>query len=105
MSKEKLKKELHTLIDNTEDEELLNMVKEDIVSYQKESKKDLDDLSDLSPEERQELQELAAEDPDMDTITYEEFKQHMDEWHSKLLQRKDLKKSNKITRVSGKGME
>ena len=92
MSKEKLKKELHSLIDNTDDEELLNMVKEDIVAYQKESKKGFDDLSDLSPEDRLELEELAAEDIDKDTITYEEFKQHLDEWHSKLLQRKDLKK-------------
>ncbi len=91
MSKEKLKKELHALIDNTEDEELLNMVKEDIVTYQTESKKEFDDLSDLSPEDRQELEELAAEDPMKDTVSYEEFKQHLDEWHSKLLQRKDLK--------------
>ncbi|MBK9533062.1 MAG: hypothetical protein IPO42_14975 [Chitinophagaceae bacterium] len=41
MSNEKLKKELHALIDNTEDEELLNMVKEDIIAYQTESKKNL----------------------------------------------------------------
>ena len=91
MSKEKLKKELHTLIDNTEDEELLNMVKEDIVAYQTESKKEFDDLSDLSPEDRQELEELATEDIDKDTITYEEFKQHLNEWQSRLSQRKGLK--------------
>ena len=91
MSNEKLKKELHTLIDNTEDEELLNMVKEDIVAYQTESKKEFDDLSDLSPEDRQELEELATEDIDKDTITYEEFKQHLNEWQSRLSQRKGLK--------------
>ncbi|MBK8496534.1 MAG: hypothetical protein IPL50_17210 [Chitinophagaceae bacterium] len=84
MSNEKLKKELHTLIDNTEDEELLNMVKEDIVAYQKKSKKNYDDLSDLSPEDRQELEELAAEDPEKDTIPYEELKKEMNEWISKL---------------------
>ena len=82
MNNEKLKKELHALIDNTEDEELLNMVKEDIIAYQTESKKDptaigFDDLSDLSPEDRQELEELATEDIDKDTITEEEFTQHI----------------------------
>jgi hypothetical protein len=41
MNKEKLKKQLHTLIDNTEDEELLQMVQEDIVSYQTDVKKGL----------------------------------------------------------------
>ena len=91
MNNEKLKKELHTLIDNTEDEGLLNMVKEDIVAYQTESKKEFDDLSDLSPEDRKELEELATEDIDKDTITYEEFKQHLNEWQSRLSQRKGLK--------------
>ena len=91
MNNEKLKKELHALIDNTEDEELLNMVKEDIVAYQTASENGFDDLSDLSPEERQELEELAAEDPMKDTVTYEEFKQHLNEWQSGLSQRKDLK--------------
>lgn len=84
MSKEKLKKELHLLIDNTEDEELLNMVKEDIIAYQTESKKDFDDLSDISPEDRQELEELATEDPDKDTMSLEELKKEMNEWVSKL---------------------
>ena len=91
MSNEKLKKELHTLIDNTEDEDLLNMVKEDIVAYQTESKKEYDDLSDLSPEDRQELEELATEDPMKDTISYEEFLKNIDEWRSKLLQKRGSK--------------
>ena len=89
MSNKKLKKELHSLIDNTDDEELLNMVKEDIIAYQKESKKDFDDLSDLSPEDRQELEELAAEDPYKDTITEKEFIQHIQEWRTKLSTKKD----------------
>lgn len=89
MNNEKLKKELHALIDNTEDEELLNMVKEDIIAYQTESKKDpiaigFDDLSDLSPEDRQELEELAAEDPMKDTVSFEEYQKHMQEWRSRL---------------------
>ena len=91
MNNEKLKKELHTLIDNTEDEELLNMVKEDIIAYQTESRKEFDDLSDLSPEDRQELEELATEDPMKDTISYEEFLKNIDEWRSKLLQKRGSK--------------
>ena len=89
MNNEKLKKELHALIDNTEDEELLKMVKEDIIAYQSDSKKDpmaigFDDLSDLSPEDRQELEELAAEDPMKDTVSFEEYQKHMQEWRSRL---------------------
>ncbi len=84
MSKEELKKELHTLIDNTDDEELLNIVKEDIVAYQTEAKKDFDDLSYLTPEEKKELEELATEDPDKDTVSFEEYQKEMKEWLSKL---------------------
>jgi hypothetical protein len=84
MNNEKLKKELHELIDNTEDEELLNMVKEDIIAYQTESKKDFDDLSDLTPEERAELEELATEDIDKDTVSFEEYQKQMQEWRSRL---------------------
>lgn len=84
MDKEELKKELHKLIDNTEDEELLSMVKGDIVAYQTKTNKNFDDLSDLSPEERAELEELATEDIDKDTITFEELKKEMNEWVSRL---------------------
>ncbi len=83
MSKEKLKKELHELIDNIEDEALLNIMKEDAVAYQKSSE-EIDDLSDLTPEERAELEAMAKEDPDKDTISYEEFKNHMQQRLSKL---------------------
>jgi len=84
MDKEELKKELHTLIDNTDDEGLLNMMKEDIVAYKKEAEKTFDDLSYLTPEERQELEELATEDTEKDTVTFDEFKKVMNEWVSKL---------------------
>ena len=84
MSKENLKKEIHKLIDDTEDEELLSMVKEDLVAYQTKANKKFDDLSDLSPKDRQELKELAEEDPEKDTITFEELKKEMNEWVSKL---------------------
>ena len=83
MGKEKLKKELHELIDNMEDEELLNMMKEDAVAYQKSSGQ-IDDLSDLTPAERAELEEMANEDPGKDSVNFEEYKKIMNEWLSKL---------------------
>ncbi len=83
MSKEKLKKELHELIDNMEDEEMLSIVKEDIVAYQKAGT-GFDDLSDLTPEERAELEELATEDPEKDTVSFEDYKKEMKQWLSKL---------------------
>jgi uncharacterized protein YdiU (UPF0061 family) len=88
MSKEALKKELHNLIDNTEDEELLSMVKEDIVAYQTRAKSNFDDLSDLSPEERAELEELATENIDKDTISEAAFKQHIQTWRTRLSTKK-----------------
>lgn len=90
MSTENLKKELHTLIDNTEDEEILNMVKEELVAYQT-GEKEFDDLSDLSDEDRAELEELINEDPMKDTISYEEHKKEMKEWLSKLKQKRGIR--------------
>ena len=83
MSKQDLKNELHKLIDDTEDEQILNMLKEDLVAYTKDASA-FDDLSDLSPEDRAELEELANEDPEKDTITFEELKKEMNKWVSKL---------------------
>ena len=87
MSTENLKKELHALIENTDNEEILSMVKEDLVAYQT-GEKEFDDLSDLSDEDRAELEELINEDPMKDTITEEEFKQHIEEWRIKLSTKK-----------------
>jgi competence protein ComGC len=88
MNKEELKKELHHLIDNTDDEALLSMVKEDIVAYQTKVNKNFDDLSDLSPEDRLELEQLAAEDMDKDTISEAEFKEHIQTWRTRLSTKK-----------------
>lgn len=81
MSKDDLKKELHVLIDNTDDFELLNMVKEEMLAYGTSER--IDDLSYLTPEERKELEELAAEDPEKDAMSFEGLKQSMKEWRSK----------------------
>ena len=88
MSKEKLKKELHELIDNIEDEEMLNIVKEDIVAYQKAGT-EFDDLSDLTPEERAELEESINEDPDKDVVSEEEFNNYIQAWRKKLSTKND----------------
>jgi hypothetical protein len=79
MSTESLKKELHTLIDNTENEEILKMGKEELVAYQV-GDREFNDLSYLGSENRAELEELTNEDPMKDTISYEEFKKHIEEW-------------------------
>ena len=88
MSKEKLKKELHELIDNMENKQLRNMVKEDIVAYQK-TETAFDDLSDLTHAERAELEELANEDPDKDVVSEEEFYNYIDAWRKKLSTKSD----------------
>lgn len=58
-------------------------MKKDVVAYQKPAD-EIDDLSDLSTEEKAELEDLATEDPKKDTISYEEFKNHMQQWFLKL---------------------
>jgi F420-0:gamma-glutamyl ligase len=88
MSKEKLKKELHELIDKMEDEEMLSMVKQDIVAYQK-AETEFDDLSDLTPEERAELEESINEDPEKDVVSEEEFNNYIQAWRKKLSTKND----------------
>jgi len=90
MSKQDLKKELHKLIDEIEDEQILNLVKEDLEAYGKDAPA-FDGLADLSPEDNAELEELANEDPEKDTIRLDEFQKNISEWHSQLLQKRDSK--------------
>ena len=78
------------MIDETEDENLLNILKEDLIAYGKDTPA-FDDLSDLSPQDRAELEELANEDPEKDTISYEEFKKNIEEWRIQLLQKRGSK--------------
>lgn len=87
MSIKDIKKELHSLIDNTDDEQVLNVVKEELVAYQTGEF----NIDDLNPEDRAELEEQDEEHPFKDTITYEEFQQHIKEWRSQLLQKRDSK--------------
>lgn len=75
-----IKKELVSYIENTDDEALLHLLKEECVFYEKEKGKDITD--DLSEEQLAELREL-LQDPEKDTITLEEFKNATAQWRTK----------------------
>ena len=78
---EKLKKELTRLIDETNDEELLSLVKEDMVFYKTSEDSDITD--NLSEEQLKELEKLAAEPDEKNTITLDEFNKATDKWRTK----------------------
>ena len=81
MSKELLKKELHDLIDNMQDEEVLSMLKEECTFYSAPKQKDI--IDDLSPEQLKELEEQLNEEPLKDTISLDEFKEATAKWRTK----------------------
>ncbi len=81
MSTNKLKKELVSYIENTDDEELLSLLKEDFVFYGKV--KDADIADELSDEQIKELKELSEEDENKDTDTLNEFKNATQRWRTK----------------------
>lgn len=81
MSVNKLKKELVSFIENTDDEELLFLLKEDFVFYGKV--KDADITDKLSDEQIKELKELSEEDETKDTDTLDEFKNATQKWRTK----------------------
>jgi len=78
---DKLKKELTKLIDETNDEDLLSMVKEDMAFYK--TTKDADVTNNLSAKQLRELEELAAEPDEKDTMTLDEFNKATDKWRTK----------------------
>ena len=78
MSVSNLKKELVSYIENTEDEALLQLLKEDVQFYSQKAGTDVtDNLTDVQLEE---LKVLAEEDEQKDTQTLEEFKKATDKW-------------------------
>jgi len=81
MSKSELKKELLSYIENTEDEELLSLLKEDIMFYGKA--KDVDVTDGLSELQLKELKKLSEEDETKDTDSLDEFKKATDQWRIK----------------------
>jgi hypothetical protein len=81
MAIDKLKKELTKLIDETNDEDLLSMVKEDIAYYK--TSKDIDITDGLSAEQLKELEQLAAEPAEKDTMNLNEFNKATNKWRTK----------------------
>ena len=81
MQTNELKKELLTLIENTNDEDLLNLLKEDFVFYGNIKNKDITDG--LNDEQLQELKSLSEEEGTKDTQTLEEFKKATQQWRTK----------------------
>jgi len=78
---DRLKKELTKLIDETNDEELLLLVKENMVFYK--TSKDTDVIDDLSDEQIKELEKLASEPDEKNTMTMDEFNKATDKWRTK----------------------
>lgn len=83
MNKEKLKEELHKLIDNIDDESILNIMKEDFAEYQTKEKQ-IDDLRYLSATDLAELEELSKESPEKNSVSFEEYQKIMKERSGKL---------------------
>ncbi len=81
MALDRLKKELTKLIADTNDEELLSFVKEDMAFYK--TTKDSDVTDDLSAKQLKELEELVAEPDEKDTITLQQFNKKTDKWRTK----------------------
>ncbi len=76
-----LKKELLSYIENTNDEELLSLLKEDFIFYGKVKETDITDS--LSEAQLQELKTLTEEDETKDNHTLEEFKKATEKWRTK----------------------
>ena len=81
MSIHDLKKQLMELIENTNDEELLNLMKEDFIFYATSKNPDVTD--ELTEEQFNELKELAEEGDDKDVMTLEEFKKATERWRTR----------------------
>ena len=81
MSKDKLKKELLSYIENIDDEETLSLLKEDMVFYGKV--KDTDITDKLSEDQLKELKGLAEEDDEKNTQSLVDFKKATDKWRTK----------------------
>ena len=81
MPADKLKKELLSYIENTDDEEILSLLKEDMVFYGKVKNADITDS--LSEEQLRELKTIAEEDENKDTQSLDEFNKATDKWRTK----------------------
>lgn len=81
MSLKDLKKELVSYIENTNDMELLSLLKEDFIFYGKV--KDTDITCDLSDSQIKELKTLSEEDEMKDSMTLDEYQKATHQWRTK----------------------
>ena len=77
MTDKKIKKEIHKLIDEINDEDTLNILKEEITAYSTTSPKDI--LDELTPSQLKDLEDSIAEADRGDMLTLDEFKKSMNE--------------------------
>lgn len=87
MTDKKIKKEIHKLIDEINDEDTLNILKEEITAYSTTSPKDI--LDELTPSQLKDLEDSIAKADRGDMLTLDEFKKSMNEWRTKLKSAKD----------------
>jgi predicted transcriptional regulator len=73
---ETLKSKIHELVDSINDEGTLMQVMEDVTYYA--TKKNIDD--ELTPAQQHELNEALSEADEGETITWEDFKNELNEW-------------------------
>jgi predicted transcriptional regulator len=73
---ETLKSKIHKLVDTIDDERTLIKVMEDVIYYA--SKKSIED--ELTPVQQHELNEAISEADNGETITWEDFKNELNEW-------------------------
>ncbi len=84
-TKEELKKELHNLIDNIQDEHILHVLNDDIVPYIIENRTGVQDAEEdpLTDEQMKKLEEAIQQADEGKVMNLEEFKKKMASWHIK----------------------
>lgn len=84
-TKEELKKELHNLIDNIEDEHILHVLNDDIIPYIIENRTGVQDAEEdpLTDEQMKKLEEAIQQADEGKVMNLEEFKKKMASWHIK----------------------
>lgn len=84
-TKEELKKELHNLIDNIQDEHILHVLNDDIVPYIIENRTGVQDAEEdpLTDEQLKKLEEAIQQADEGKVMNLEEFKKKMASWHIK----------------------
>jgi hypothetical protein len=78
---DEIKQQLVSLIENTNDEELLSLMKEDFSFYAGTSETGMTD--ELTEEQFQELKALSEEPADKDAMSVDDFKKATQQWRTK----------------------